>query len=223
LLADGEATVRRFVTGGKAERDALRRQMKLRDDAEHSLLRDRALPRPRDELGEQLPPRSPGVDDLFDDPSMEDIVEGADRPQGSFERGEAARIGTLEEAAEVAEFQPVLRRMGFGSTVYKTQFRSLEWLEGVYQGNRVPDFISIDASGHRLLVGDATSSLQTTIPNEFGPGERLHFDKTVEHAEQLLLALRGRADFAGWSVQAMDVVRSSTQQMQPKLVGRVQP
>ncbi len=223
LFADGENAVKTYMNAGKADRAAIKERMKARDDSEYSILRDRAQPRPRDELEEQFTSRDPSFDDLSDDESMDDILDDADNPQGTFERGEAARIGTLEEAAEVAEFQPRLRRMGFGRTVYKTQFRKFEWLEGVYQGNRVPDFIAVDESGRRLLVGDATSSLQTTIPNEFGPGERLHFDKTVEHAQSLLQSLRGRADFAGWTVEAMDVVRSSTRQMQPKFIGTVQP
>jgi hypothetical protein len=222
LLADGDASVRRFLFGTKQEREALVRKLRARDDAEQALARDKPLSRPRDEFAEDLPARDPSFDELSADASVDDILAAAEKPQGTFSKGESRLIGVLEEKPELAAFRPVLRAQGYTRTVHRSQFDQLEWLRGTFQGNRVPDFLALD-SANRILVGDITASLQSVIPNEFGAGVRLHFEKTEELATQLLQSLKGRPGFVGCEIHAMDVVRSSTKQMKPKFIGKVEP
>ena len=221
LLAHGEQVARSFVNGGKTERARITDRMKLQEHVDQSLRRDQPLEKPGDYLEEDIPVDDPLFDDLAADPRAKEIIDRASEPSGTFEKGEARDIGILEERAEISKQASVLRASGFPEIFHRSQFHLIPWLKGVFQGNNTPDFIALDRAGKRLLVGDATASLRTTIPLEFGKGTRLHFEKTRELAQQLLATAKTRPGLAGFVVWAMDVVRNSDRQMDPVSIGKV--
>jgi Domain of unknown function (DUF4157) len=159
--------------------------------------KDKPLKKPRDYFEEEPRTRDPKAKEVTRDPTTEEIIEGAEGKRGTFQEGEATVIGSADEVAEAIQWTPKLQAEGY-TEVYRRGggWKGLEWIKQIFTGNRAPDLLGIDRTNHRLLVGDVTSRPGTTVPNEFGPGDRSHLDKTLEYARLLLSEIRNNPKYA---------------------------
>ena len=132
-----------------------KRELRKLDDYERSQLYDKPLPKERDPNAEQIPHREPTPEELNRDPTMEEILERAEEPQGTFEKGEARRLGVAEELAEIREYVVELRGKGYGEVYHRSavqpRFRtSREYLAVT----AFRDFLAFDRVNKRVLVGE---------------------------------------------------------------------
>lgn len=219
LLAGGEKLVKLFLDSNEKKRNFIKAYLRLRDYGEMAQEKDANKGYQRRDLEEDAPNRRPSFKDLNRDPTASDTIDALERGQGTYERGESARIGMFEEVSELLEKVPELNKQGYHTVLLKTQFDALPWLKKIFFGNEKPDMVAV--GDKKILVGDATTSLQNEIPAKYGPGTEPHFEKTIRQAREIYDAIKLNPEFSGYVVYAVDYLRSSWAQMTPKLIGEV--
>ena len=220
LLAGGARLVKLFLESNEKKRRLMKAWLKMRDDSEIAQRKDTAKAFDIDYFEENIPNRKPSVKELTRDPATGEILEAFEKPQGTFERGEARNIGVLEEVVEILEKVPELNKQGYDTILLKTQFGSLPWLKKIFFGNEKPDMVAVGKG--KILVGDPTTRLNNPITVKNTPGAKeLHFEKTSRHAQRLYEAIKDNPEFKGYEVYAVDYLRSTWDQMTPKLIGKV--
>ena len=156
--------------------------------------------------------RDPSAEEALDDPSLEEILDEAEEGRGTHQKGEGAAIGSADEAAMVRTWSGELAKQGY-KKIYtaKGKFKGSEALEKVFtdiekrshestRRKGGPDIVAVDDVAKKVLVGDVTSEFGNVIPEEFGSGDRLHIEKTMEDARRVA----DMPEFADYEVVAQE-------------------